>query len=115
MESLLGDVNTINRKLEESIAVGQEFAPIANLWGPFVDILTAAGIQPSDNAAAAAAAASTTSRGTSGTGGAPAGPQSVRRGAPAHEQSDDGGNDAPTGNPLPPGVAPGGGTIYGSE
>lgn len=79
MESLLGNVNTLNRKLEESISVGQEFEPIANLWGPFLDMLTASGIPPPNKD-----------------------PAQWTETEDQDEQS------------FPPGIAPGGGTIYSS-
>jgi DASH complex subunit DAD1 len=96
MEQILGNVNTINRKLEESVAVGQEFEPIANLWGPFMDMLTGHGLVPtSDGSNADAGTIAHDALKGSSTAPLPAS------------------FDGPNVNRLPPGVAPGGGTVYG--
>lgn len=116
MEQLLGNVNTLNRKLEESIVVGQEFEPISNLWGPFVDMLTDHGIKPT--------------KATGTNEGDFASSQKDAQSSNANEQQRLTGSlsskelaesnaalsaslDGPNGNRLPPGVAPGGGTVYG--
>ncbi|CAD6973232.1 unnamed protein product [Tilletia controversa] len=44
LEVILSNSNVLNRKLEESIAVGREFEPIAQLWGRFSSVMQAAGI-----------------------------------------------------------------------
>lgn len=111
MEQLLGNVNTLNRKLEESVTVGQEFEPIANLWGPFVDMLTSHGLAPQTDTGAAtpaAAAASSQAQQPARSGAKEAGGEEGA-GAATLAASFDG----PSGNRLPPGVAPGGGTVYG--
>lgn len=115
MEQLLGNVNTLNRKLEESVVVGQEFEPISNLWGPFVDMLTEHGIKPTK--ATGTNEASLKSSQTDGqsdlneqqrlTGSLSS--KELAESTAALSASLDG----PNGNRLPPGVAPGGGTVYG--
>jgi hypothetical protein len=102
---VLGDANTLNRKLEESIAVGQEFEPISSLWGRFVEMMSTSGITTQ----AAAADVNNTN------------PQ-------AQADGEGRGNEVVAGNPLasstasdevedtlPLGVAPGGGTVYGRD
>ncbi|SNX86702.1 related to DAD1 - essential subunit of the Dam1 complex [Melanopsichium pennsylvanicum] len=44
VESILGNSNVLNRKLEESISVGKEFHPISQLWSKFETIMFASGI-----------------------------------------------------------------------
>jgi hypothetical protein len=96
---VLGDTNTLNRKLEESIAVGQEFEPISSLWGRFVDMMSSSGITPQ---AAADANAHAQAAGGEGKG------EGVNplAGSTASDEAED---------TLPLGVAPGGGTVYGRE
>lgn len=114
MEQLLGNVNTLNRKLEESIVVGQEFEPISNLWAPFVDMLTDHGIKPTKTTG--------TNEGglqTSQTDSANEQQQQRLTGSLSSKELAEStaalsaSLDGPNGNRLPPGVAPGGGTVYG--
>ena len=85
--------NALNRKLEESISVGREFEPIAGLWGRFADVMGAAGVPDLSSAPARAAAAD------------------------GDEEQDNGGLNRSRGaaDGLPPGVAPGGGLVYGRD
>ncbi|UZJ57527.1 hypothetical protein CBS101457_006847 [Exobasidium rhododendri] len=102
VEQMLGNTNTINRKLEESIAVGQEFEPISSLWGRFVDMLSSSGISPQ------AAMDATQSQGV----GDEMTQQPSRAEGNALGASTDSDDMEDT---LPPGVAPGGGQVYGRE
>ncbi|KDN38697.1 hypothetical protein K437DRAFT_259304 [Tilletiaria anomala UBC 951] len=63
IEVIMSNSNTLNRKLEESISVGKEFEPIADLWGQFSNVMTRAGIPDlvAETAAAAAATAASPS------------------------------------------------------
>ena len=113
MEQLLGNVNTLNRKLEESIVVGQEFEPISNLWAPFVDMLTDHGIKPTKTAGTNEAGLQ-----TSQTDNALEQQQRLTGSLSSKELAEStaalsASLDGPNGNRLPPGVAPGGGTVYG--
>lgn len=103
-EQLLGNTNTLNRKLEESIAVGQEFEPISNLWGQFVDIMSSSGLNPQAASEAATTKAHAEGQPILATATGSAG--EVRDLARSGSVDD---ND----DTLPPGVAPGGGAIYG--
>ncbi|WFC98714.1 tRNA (guanine(10)-N(2))-methyltransferase [Malassezia yamatoensis] len=44
LETVIGNVNATNRKLEEQISVGKEFGSIAELWGRFSSIMAQAGV-----------------------------------------------------------------------
>lgn len=44
LETLIGNSNAANRKLEEQIAVGKGFESIAELWGRFSELMTQAGV-----------------------------------------------------------------------
>jgi hypothetical protein len=102
VEQLLGNTNTVNRKLEESIAVGQEFEPIANLWVRFVDMMSTSGINP--QAAMDATQAQATGED----------PQHQRTGVEGDVLGRSANSDEME-DTLPPGVAPGGGQVYGRE
>ena len=114
-EQLLGNMNTLNRKLEESIAVGQEFEPISNLWGQFVDMMSSSGLTPQAAAAEATSAAGKAHHDSEG--------QAASSDPAASSSSGDnhplGRSTSPNGDPddetLPPGVAPGGGIVYGRD
>lgn len=95
---ILGNANALNRKLEESISVGHEFAPIAHLWGQFADLMSAAGIDPAKEQQGSAAGTATMASSTTHADG----------NQEAEERRDDEG-------PLPRGVAPGGGIVYGRD
>lgn len=162
-EVLLEGSNQLNRKLEESIAVGQEFAPIAGLWSQLDVIMRSAGIpdlaakvkEDSRRAASQGAAGqtssllgATTTTGAANSAGAgaragtttptPATPSQVRSTpitpggtteTPRPEHSNRASlrasmgleGDGPTNKlinqdeDLPPGVAPGGGIVYGRD
>ena len=98
LEVILGNANALNRKLEESISVGHEFAPIAHLWGQFADLMSAAGIDPAKEQQGSAAGTATMASSTMHADG----------NQEAEERRDDEG-------PLPRGVAPGGGIVYGRD
>ncbi len=134
----MSNSNALNRKLEESIYVGKEFEPIAGLWGQFANVMHAAGIP--DLAATAGAASSATAAGANtgedadtaaATAGGPEGEDGRRRSSSRGASGTGPGSDpasslkrsfGPGGmdplasdTQLPPGVAPGGGTVYGRE
>ena len=44
LETVIGNVNATNRRLEEQIAVGKGFDSIAELWGRFSALMTQAGV-----------------------------------------------------------------------
>lgn len=113
MEQLLGNVNTLNRKLEESIVVGQEFEPISNLWGPFVDMLTNHGIQPEKETKEGNTASAQMGELEHQANQRLAGSSSSKELSESTPAALSSSLDGPSGNRLPPGVAPGGGTIYG--
>lgn len=100
LESILSNSNTLNRKLEESISVGKEFEPIAGLWGQFADLMARAGI-PDANVSGADTGSEERGSATTGTGSVVDDALGGSRGAEEPK--------------LPPGVAPGGGTVYGRE
>jgi hypothetical protein len=102
VEQVLGNANTINRKLEESIAVGQEFEPIANLWGRFVDMMSTSGINPQ--------AATDSNEAQGGVVGDTKGEEDPDSNPLGRSTSSDDMEDT-----LPPGVAPGGGLVYGRD
>ncbi|PWN34486.1 uncharacterized protein FA14DRAFT_171267 [Meira miltonrushii] len=115
MEQLLGNVNTLNRKLEESVVVGQEFEPISNLWGPFVDMLTDHGIKPTKPSGTNEAGLKSSQTDDNPNA---EGQQRLAGSLSAKELAEStaalsASLDGPNGNRLPPGVAPGGGTVYG--
>lgn len=156
-EVLLEGSNQLNRKLEESIAVGQEFAPIAGLWSQLDVIMRSAGIpdlaakvkEDARHAASGAAGTANPTTGATTTGAAngtgagtttptPATPSQVRSTpttpggtteTPRPEHSSRASlrasmgleGDGPTNKlinqdeDLPPGVAPGGGIVYGRD
>ncbi|KAN0062934.1 Dolichyl-diphosphooligosaccharide-protein glycosyltransferase subunit dad1 [Thecaphora frezii] len=116
IESLLSNTNTLNRKLEESTSVGKEFEPIARLWGRFTHLMAQAGIpdpyaQQSqyDTASpnAAGAGATTQSRDEAEQG------HHRRSTSKSHDRTALAASVSE--HTLPPGVAPGGGTIYGQD
>lgn len=110
MEQLLGNANTLNRKLEESIAVGQEFEPISNLWGRFVGIMSSSGITPQ------AAAAADFDAITEANAQAQMDSEDRKGATESEEGYPLGGSTALEENledTLPLGVAPGGGIVYG--
>ncbi|KAL9937102.1 hypothetical protein V8E36_004337 [Tilletia maclaganii] len=111
LEVVLSNSNALNRKLEESIAVGREFEPIAQLWGRFSNVMQAAGIPTYTGVGL---------RPDSGVAGADAGQGdgALAYGGDAEGEqggaNEDGLRRSRGIEPgLPPGVAPGGGTIYG--
>lgn len=132
----MSNSNALNRKLEESIAVGKEFEPIAGLWGQFSNVMHRAGI-PDLAAAATASANAPSSASAAGAGAAGQGDQEGENadGQVGGEEEGEGGRRSrgpleedmlrrslgPTGDllgsgeALPPGVAPGGGIVYGRE
>ena len=103
----MGNANALNRKLEESISVGHEFAPIAHLWGQFADLMSAAGIDPNreqqqqQQAGSAAGPGATVTTATAATPGRANAEEAI-------ERRDEEGS-------LPRGVAPGGGIVYGRD
>ncbi|KAK0541057.1 Dolichyl-diphosphooligosaccharide-protein glycosyltransferase subunit dad1 [Tilletia horrida] len=116
LEVILSNSNALNRKLEESIAVGREFEPIAQLWGRFSSVMQAAGIPdytgvglgPGTAAGAgtgAGAAASVSALAAGGGDGGDGGEGELHEDGLRRSRGIEPG--------LPPGVAPGGGTIYG--
>lgn len=132
----MSNSNALNRKLEESISVGKEFEPIAGLWGQFTNVMQRAGFPELDPAALAgtrvAAAPTGAVASPAGGDGTPmeTGAEGVDGGADLLAQSegrrsrgatdDDplkksfgAGDLLGTDEGLPPGVAPGGGTVYG--
>ncbi|KAK0549694.1 Dolichyl-diphosphooligosaccharide-protein glycosyltransferase subunit dad1 [Tilletia horrida] len=121
LETILSNSNTLNRQLEASIAVGREFEPIAQLWGRFSSVMQAAGIPeytgvglhqvgPGSSSTGTNAGAESTGLGVVHELDGEVG--SGRQGAGSNEE---GGLRRSRGiEPgLPPGVAPGGGVIYG--
>lgn len=89
---IIDRTNTLNRKLEESITVGREFEPIAALWGRFAELMKTAGVPDL----------------TTGNAQGAAGAESEEVAALARSKG------AASGA-LPPGVAPGGGMVYGRD
>ncbi|CBQ69885.1 conserved hypothetical protein [Sporisorium reilianum SRZ2] len=137
VESILGNANAVNRKIEESISVGKEFHPISELWSKFERIMHASGIPnlhptPSTTTTTTTAANSTAALSTPGTGIAVGAVGAVGEDkenvavgmatTPKRKPHDgNGAHDAEAirfelstnaAGALPPGVAPGGGRIY---
>ena len=138
----MSNSNALNRKLEESTAVGKEFEPIADLWSQFSNVMTRAGI-PDLAAQAVAQRQSQQGQGlSSAAGNASDGNDEAelgdalgasmgadgRRSKGASTTEEDrlrrsGGPGASnsaadllgTEEALPPGVAPGGGLVYGRD
>jgi len=125
----MSNSNALNRKLEESISVGKEFEPIAGLWGQFSNVMHRAGIP--DLAAAATASANAPSattnastqdlEGENAEGVAEGEAEGGRRSRGPLEEDMLRRSLGPTGDllgsgeALPPGVAPGGGIVYGRD
>lgn len=137
VESILGNSNAVNRKIEESISVGKEFHPISELWSKFERIMHASGIpnlhpQPASSAAVSAPASAAAGAAASGGASRNAGsvedkenlagmatPKRKSSGQEATGTAEEAEGDAglrfelaSTAQGLPPGVAPGGGRIY---
>ncbi|EPQ27284.1 uncharacterized protein PFL1_05207 [Pseudozyma flocculosa PF-1] len=125
IESLMSSSNALNRKLEESISVGKEFEPIAGLWGRFSELMTAVGIpdpyadryqQQQRPASSKQQQQQQQQQGKTGATQTEeedrdAQARSLRRST--NEDKRGGTLSASTiEHTLPPGVAPGGGTIY---
>ncbi|SPO31211.1 related to DAD1 - essential subunit of the Dam1 complex [Ustilago trichophora] len=127
VESILGNANDLNRKLEESISVGKEFHPISELWSKFEKIMVASGI-PNLYPQSVASSLAPTGSGGEGANGAGNGGEDViadvvAATTPKRKSSNQDGTADTEGNldgirfetnqsTLPPGVAPGGGRIY---
>ncbi|KAJ9475602.1 DASH complex subunit DAD1 [Pseudozyma hubeiensis] len=107
VESILGNTNSLNRKIEESISVGKEFHPISELWSKFERIMTTSGIP---NLYPSAPTTNDTSAGE----GAEKDFATPKKKLQKEEEGDGDGLkfELEGGNRLPPGVAPGGGRIY---
>ncbi|WFD02973.1 Dolichyl-diphosphooligosaccharide-protein glycosyltransferase subunit dad1 [Malassezia obtusa] len=61
LETLIGNANATNRKLEEQISVGKGFESIAELWGRFSTLMTQAGVPNPESARRAEEGAEDTS------------------------------------------------------
>ncbi|EST08288.1 DASH complex subunit Dad1 [Kalmanozyma brasiliensis GHG001] len=116
VESVLGNSNVLNRKIEESISVGKEFHPISELWSKFERIMVASGIPDLYPQAH-------TSKGSEGNAGmedkenalqgaATPGKKTPTQAGAAEGENGEGIRFELTQTALPPGVAPGGGRIY---
>ncbi|SPO30150.1 related to DAD1 - essential subunit of the Dam1 complex [Ustilago trichophora] len=130
VESILGNSNDLNRKLEESISVGNEFHPISQLWSKFEKVMIASGIPnlypQSTSTTTATATTTTTAAAAGGGGGGSTGGEGTIAGGGGGEiqqastpsQDLNSNQDAirfeTIQSTLPPGVAPGGGRIYAS-
>ena len=79
--------------------MGQEFEPISNLWGRFVDVMSSSGLSPQANVDAA------TARGDD---------EQQLDNRDAKTMAASAGTDDME-DTLPPGVAPGGGLVYGRQ
>lgn len=132
VESILGNANAVNRKVEESISVGKEFHPISELWSKFERIMQASGISNLHPQPATSSANSNTNTATSAGGngngasggedkenavvGGMGGVATPKRKPSGEEGAEDGVGlkfELTTSTAgLPPGVAPGGGRIY---
>ncbi|PWY99280.1 hypothetical protein BCV70DRAFT_115597 [Testicularia cyperi] len=124
VESILGNSNILNRRLEESLTVGKDFHPIAQLWSKFEHIMAASGIpnlHPSNSNDSNSNSNSNTNDSHHSSSMPPSRDPSASAAAAAAGVAAGTGSDAPTEsqNPaffqpanLPPGVAPGGGRIY---
>lgn len=111
VESVLGNSNVLNRKIEESISVGKEFHPISELWSKFERIMVASGIPdlyPRSAVSEAKAAGEGEKEAGSPAGGKPVSPT----GGGVEGEGGEGIRFELTQTALPPGVAPGGGRIY---
>ncbi|KAE8231133.1 hypothetical protein CF326_g3856 [Tilletia indica] len=114
LEVILSNSNALNRKLEESIAVGREFEPIAQLWGRFSSVMQTAGIPEYTGVGLGPSGAGGQAEGTSGAS-LVFGEGEGELGNAGTGANEEGGLRRSRGiEPgLPPGVAPGGGVIYG--
>lgn len=101
VESILGNSNVLNRKLEESISVGKEFHPISQLWSKFEKVMLASGI-PNLHPQPPSTTNTTT---TTTTDEKQLAPDTEKLKFDTHPSNG-------FGSTLPPGVAPGGGRIY---
>lgn len=103
----MANTNLLNRKIEESISVGNEFHPISELWSKFQRIMVASGIP---NLSAPDAPNSST---TPHDNIQPPPDNTDHIHQHQHQPHSFKFLDAPsTTTSLPPGVAPGGGRIY---
>ncbi|CEH14948.1 DASH complex subunit Dad1 [Ceraceosorus bombacis] len=103
--TIIDHSNALNRKLEESISVGKEFEPIAGLWGRFTEVMRAAGIPDLSGA----------STGGAGSGVGEDGGADNQDGTAGNAQQDGLSRSQGADTALPPGVAPGGGIVYGRD